>query len=123
MPNSLGKLDYNEEKEIITVTINDNISSSKLKDMWNDFLSSGAVPSHVKKFILNNKTFHPDKGALDLIKLEEYWYKTFPNKKLAIVINDPLGVAVAIMMSKKHLIKPFSTLEGAEKWLDEWHPK
>lgn len=114
---SLGTLSYLQEDDVVMVVLNHDYSIENQQLMWAAFRDEGSYPAHVDKFLLNCGDYVSIGSTLKFTAMDEWWYENFPGKKLAIVTSSATHVAVLKMAAKPDMLQPFSTLEGAMRWL------
>lgn len=119
MKKIIGKISPVEGGNWLEVSISSNFSVSELQLMWNYFIENGDIPANTSGFLLDLSGFQAEGSSLGFREMNAWWCERFPGKKLAVV--STLSAMVAILsMAKDQQIMPFSSTDGARKWLSSF---
>ncbi len=119
MPNK-GILKYNIETQIAQFDVHADVSLIDLIQVWRELVASGQLPIETRKFIVNQGNFKLTDSAHIVLASKNKWTRIFPNTMLALISEDPKGIALATALNKQNgLTRLFSNVDDALFWLKQ----
>lgn len=117
------KFEFNQENGILHKHYLGEITFKDIESSWKYAFENNLIPETVKGFILNYQKAHFKMEVEEHVKIADFYKQNldkFGNYKFAIITNNPHDITIPVMVSNKddgYESKPFSTVEGAKKWI------
>lgn len=124
MPAEKFKYNFDDEAEILYKYYFGPITLEDITSSWEHAFRHKLVPPGTKKFLMDFS-----RASLNL-KIDEHqgiadFYKShldvFGDARVAVLVKDPRDMVFPVLVNTKddgYLSRPFTTLEGALRWLE-----
>ena len=114
---------YTGDDKILVREARGRVTFSEIYNSWQDMISSRLLNASLIGIINDFRELELDASINDvnkILKLIDDNYDIFKNIKIAVVVDSYKNIVFPMMVekiSKKVIIKPFSTFEAAEDWI------
>lgn len=117
------RYEFNKENKILYKQYYGNLTYEEIISSWEYAFKNNLIPEETKGFLMDYREASISSPIKEHVKLPEFFQQhlnIFGKRKMAVITNKPKDIVIPIMIKQKEynfVSEPFSTEEGAIKWL------